>query len=384
MTNLQLKSEESLNILGIETSCDETAAAVVNTDGLILSSIVSSQLELHQRYGGVVPELASREHMRGIVPVVREALDKAGLAYQDLAAVAVTAGPGLMGALLVGVTYAKGLAFSTGLPLIAVNHLAGHVHAVLLDAAEQHQEIEFPALAFIVSGGHTHLFYAPDASTFELLGKTRDDAVGEAYDKVSVTLGFGYPGGPTLDALASHGSAKPGVFSVPSMKGNALDFSFSGFKTAALRWAAANPVADEIAARREILTGGTPPTVEDWLRVTPMATRNLIASFQQTAIDHLEANVLRALTHTDARSLIVSGGVASNRGLRARFQRASFPVPSYFPKPVLSTDNAAMIAAAAIPKLAARDFAPLSFTPDPSLRLDTEKPDAEKRASGAA
>lgn len=361
-------------ILGIETSCDETASAVVDTSGRILSNIVSSQLDVHRRYGGVVPELASREHMRGIVPVVRAAMAEAGLGYEDLSAVAVTAGPGLMGALLVGATYAKGVAFAAGLPLIAVNHLEGHVHAVLLDAARQHRDIAFPALALIVSGGHTHLFLAEDLSRYRLLGRTRDDAVGEAYDKVSVTLGFGYPGGPVLDALAAYGQPQKSLFTVPSMKGNALDFSFSGFKTAVLRWREARELDTEIAERRRLLAANARPPVEDWLGLTPPATRNLIASFQHTVLDHLEANCLTALQQTGARSLIVSGGVASNRGLRARFTHPDFPVPCYFPEPSLSTDNAVMIAAAAIPKLARGDFASLSFSPEPALRLDRQQP----------
>jgi N6-L-threonylcarbamoyladenine synthase len=363
-----------VHILGIETSCDETACAVLDNRGSILSSIVASQLDVHQLYGGVVPELASREHMRGIVPVVRATMDQAGIGYADLDAVAVTAGPGLMGALLVGATFAKGIAFSAGLPLIAVNHLEGHVHAVLLEARQQHQEIAFPALALIVSGGHTHLFYSEDEGKYQLLGRTRDDAVGEAYDKVAVTLGFGYPGGPTLDAIAAHGTAERGTFTVPSMKGNALDFSFSGLKTAVLRWKEAHEMESEIAGRKALLSRTEKPTIDDWLELTPVPTRNLIASFQQTILDHLETNCLSALSQTGARSMIVSGGVASNRGLRTRFGRPDFPAPCYFPVPSLSTDNAVMVAAAAFPKLKRQEFSPLSFSPEPGLRLDVPSP----------
>lgn len=358
-------------VLAIETSCDETAAAIVAEPGNVLANVIASQLDVHRRYGGVVPELASREHLRAIVPVVRTAMQEAGIGYHQLDAVAVTVGPGLMGALLVGVTYAKGIAFACGIPLVAVNHLEGHIHAVLLEAAEQHREIVFPALALIVSGGHTHLFLAEAPGQYRLLGRTRDDAVGEAYDKVSVTLGFGYPGGPILDALASMGKASGTPFSVPSMKGNSLDFSFSGFKTAALRWKERQPgIPGEIAARRALLAKDVQPSIEDWLAVTPPATLDLIASFQRTAIDHLEANCRAAIEQTGACSLIVSGGVASNRGLRTRLLSKRFPVPCYFPTPALSTDNAVMIASAGLAKLARGELSPLSVSPDAAMRLD--------------
>ncbi len=358
-------------ILGIETSCDETAAAVVSRSGNIRSQIVASQLDVHQRYGGVVPELASREHLRSIVPVVRAAMNEAGIQYSQLAAVAVTAGPGLMGALLVGVTYAKGIAYAARIPLIGVNHLEGHIHAVLLEARQQHQEIAFPALALIVSGGHTHLFHAEDPTRYRLLGRTRDDAIGEAYDKIAVSLGFCYPGGPLLDQLAAHGRPRAELFTVPSMKGNPLDFSFSGFKTAVRRWRESQSGMEaEVAARRALSVAQPPASLVDWLDVTPASTRDMIASFQHTALAHLEANCRRALLETDARSLIVSGGVASNRGLRARFLAPDFPVPCYFPTPALSTDNAVMIASAAFPRLARGQVDSLDLSPQAAMRLD--------------
>lgn len=366
----------SARILGIETSCDETAAAVVDARGAVHSSIISSQLDIHRVYGGVVPELASREHLRNIVPVVRQALRDAGNAYRDLAAVAVTAGPGLAGALLVGVTYAKGISFAAGIPLIGVNHLDGHVHAVLLDALRESKEIEFPALALIVSGGHTHLYLAErgeDAGDlrYRLLARTRDDAIGEAYDKVAVTLGFSYPGGPVIDRLAAFGVPGKEPFTIPSMKGNALDFSFSGYKTAAIRWRDAHALEAEMQSRRELRERHPAPTLEQWLEVTPQATLDLLASFQKTAVDNVEANCRAALAQTGARSLIVSGGVACNSALRARLLDSRFPVPAWFPAPQLSMDNAVMIAAAAFPRLARKEFSDYSLNPQPGMRLET-------------
>ncbi len=370
----------SARILGIESSCDETAAAVVDASGAVLSSVVSSQLDVHRIYGGVVPELASREHLRNIVPVVRRALREAGTDYGDLAAVAVTAGPGLAGALLVGITYAKGVAFAAGIPLIGVNHLDGHIHAVLLDALREAEEIEFPALALIVSGGHTHLYLAERSGAessglasglrYRLLARTRDDAIGEAYDKVAVTLGFGYPGGPLIDKLAAHGTPGGTPFTIPSMKGNALDFSFSGYKTAAIRWRNAHVTEEELEARRRLRETTPSPAMEQWLEVTPQATLDLLASFQKTAVDNIEANCRAALAQTGARSLIVSGGVASNSLLRARLLDARFPAAAWFPTPQLSTDNAVMIAAAAFPRLARGEFSDATLTPLPAMRLE--------------
>src|ERR1700686_1616923 len=209
-----------MRILAIESSCDETAAAVVEDGERVLSSVVASQLSTHAKYGGVVPELASREHLRAIVPVVRAALEQAGISFDQLAAIAVTEGPGLVGSLLVGITYAKSICFARGLPLIGVNHIEGHIHAVVLEIGE---EIEFPALALVVSGGHTHLFEVREGFRYRLLGKTRDDAAGEAFDKVAKLLGFGYPGGPIVDRLAPHGNSHAVKFTLARMKGNALD-----------------------------------------------------------------------------------------------------------------------------------------------------------------
>src|SRR6202451_1177504 len=240
-------------ILAIETSCDETAAAVVEDGIAILSSVVASQLDTHGRYGGVVPELASREHLRAIVPVTGEALARAQTSLADLSAIAVTAGPGLVGSLLVGITYAKALSFARGLPLIGVNHIEGHIHAVVLESARDGHPVEFPALALVVSGGHTHLFEVLQGFSYRLLGKTRDDAAGEAFDKGAKLLGFAYPGGPVIDALSPYGDPRGVRFTLAKMKGNTLDFSVSGIKTAGLRWVQAHDLGEEIARRKTLV-----------------------------------------------------------------------------------------------------------------------------------
>ena len=350
-----------MKILGIETSCDETAAAVVEDGVAILSSVVASQLA-HGKYGGVVPELASREHLRAIVPVVRRALEQANSNFDDLAAIAVTEGPGLVGSLLVGITYAKALCFARNLPLIAVNHIEGHIHAVILEAGAK---IEYPALALVVSGGHTHLFEVRAGFAYRLLGKTRDDAAGEAYDKVSKLLGFGYPGGPIIDQLAPHGDARAVKFTLARMKGNTLDFSFSGLKTAVLRWVEQHDMSAEIEIRRR--SPGI--SAEAFLAITPQATLDLLASFQYTVIEELLRRAAASAEEIGARSLIISGGVASNTGLRASARAARLDCPVFFPTLALSTDNAAMIAAAAFPQLHAAKFADFSLRAQANLAL---------------
>lgn len=326
----------------------------------IRSSVVASQLDVHVRYGGVVPELASREHLRAIVPVVRQSMEQSGITWSDLSAIAVTAGPGLIGSLLVGVTYAKALSFARKIPLIAVNHVEGHVHSVFID----NPEISFPALALVVSGGHTHLFEAKEMGTYRLLGKTRDDAAGEAYDKVAKLLGFQYPGGPTIDRLASYGNKKAVKFTRPKMKGNELDFSFSGLKTAVLRWTEQQDMAGEIAARRAVKSSA----IEDLLRVTPQRTLDLLASFQHAVVDELLRHALTSAEQIGAESVIVAGGVACNAGLREAAKQQN-GLRFYFPTLHLSTDNAAMIAAAAFPKLQRGEFAAADLKPHPGLVL---------------
>src|SRR5574337_46304 len=349
----------SVRILGIESSCDETAAAVVADGREILSSVVASQIDIHRKYGGVVPELASREHLRQIVPVVREALEQAGLALADVDAIAVTRGPGLIGSLLVGVTYGKVLAMALGKPLVAVNHLEGHVHAVLLEAHLAGREPELPAVCLVASGGHTVLYDVEAQSAdgdpralrfrYRRIGATRDDAAGEAYDKVAKLLALGYPGGPVIDQLAEHGDPDAVRFGSAKMKGNPYDFSFSGIKTAVLYYLRARPeLGPEIEARRQALARGERRAEQLGPRCSRQ-TLDLIASFQKAVVDDLVCRTLAAADQSSARSVLVSGGVAANRLLRRVFEEEcrarGFEV--FFPSRQLSTDNAAMIAAAA-------------------------------------
>lgn len=358
-------------VLGIETSCDETAAAVVAAGDKLLSNVVASQLKTHFRYGGVVPELASREHLRAIVVVVREALEKAAITYQQLDAVAVTKGPGLVGSLLVGVTFAKGLAASLEIPLIGINHIEGHIHAVVLEERQRGVEIAFPSLALVVSGGHSHLFYVErsdgDVYRYALVGRTRDDAAGEAFDKVAKLLGFGYPGGPLIDKLAPLGNPDGVALPISKMKGNVLDLSFSGLKTAVLRHVRAVNMEEEIDARRRLFAQGRPASLDEITAATPQATLDLVASFQRTVIEELFRRALRAAEERSVHSIIVSGGVAANSGLRSRFQSLTYPV--YFPSLALSTDNAAMIAAAAFPRLRRGERSAFDLRPQGSLPL---------------
>ncbi len=371
-------------ILGIESSCDETAAAVVVDGREILSSVVASQVNLHRKYGGVVPELASREHLRQIVPVVREALERAGMALREVDAIGVTHGPGLIGALLVGVTYGKALALSLGKPLIGVNHLEGHVHAVFLEAHKQGREPALPAVCLIVSGGHTVLYEVsahPIAGALSVrkflyrrIGQTRDDAAGEAYDKVAKLLALGYPGGPIIDQLAAQASpsSSGGVqFSAAKMKGNLLDFSFSGIKTAVLYHVRAHPeLLPEIQSRQEALLRGE-RRQDQLLPLCSAHTLNLLREFQKTVVNTLVSKTQDAAAQSGARSILVSGGVAANSQLRTEFQAQSSArgLEVFFPSRELSTDNAAMIAAAAYPKLVAGDVADAELSVEATLPL---------------
>ena len=370
-----------VRILGIETSCDETAAAVVEDGSRILSNVVASQMATHGKYGGVVPELASREHLRAIVPVVRRAVAEADTSYPAINAVAVTQGPGLVGALLVGLVYGKSLALALGKPLLAVNHLEGHIHAVLLEErAQGREEPEFPALSLVVSGGHTLLAVTakkggatPQAPLFShrILGRTRDDAAGEAFDKVAKLLGFGYPGGPVIDKIARHGNPAAVRFSKAKMKGNALDFSFSGIKTAVLRYVESSQLAAEIDQRNSLRRQNPRAGIEALLATASQETLDLVASFQSAVVEELVQHCRLAAEVAEVNSIFVTGGVAANSLLRERLQGLSgtFPVV-YFPRLRLSTDNAAMIAAAAFPKFLAGQFAPWETTADASLPLD--------------
>ncbi len=335
----------------------------------MLSNVVASQLALHAKYGGVVPELASREHLRAVVPVVREALREAGIEWSDLSAVAATSGPGLAGALLVGLTYAKAIAFAAGIPLIAVHHIEGHIQAVMLEARQRGSPVELPALALVASGGHTHLYEVRE-SGYRLLGKTRDDAAGEAFDKVAKLLGFCYPGGPVIDRLAPYGDPRAVPFTLARIKGSVLDFSFSGLKTAVLRWVESQGLDREIEARRALLRSEPSPSIDDWLNVTPRATLDLLASFQATVIDELLGHTIAAAGQMeDVQSIVITGGVACNAGLRRSAGARLGGLPVYFPTPALSTDNAVMIAAAAWAKFERGEFAPLSEMALPNSAL---------------
>ena len=374
-----------IKILAIESSCDETAAAVVSDGRRILSSIVASQINLHAKYGGVVPELASREHLRQIVPVVREALEQAGLSLAEVDAFAVTRGPGLIGSLLVGVTYGKVLAMSTGKPLIPVNHLEGHVHAVLLEAHLSGREPPLPAVCLIVSGGHTILCDVHAASadggalqfSYRRIGHTRDDAAGEAYDKVAKLLALGYPGGPIIDQLAT-GAGKDVLaashdirFGSTKMKGNPYDFSFSGLKTAVLYYVRAHPeLQPEIDARAKALREGHCKSTELLPLCTPQ-TLALLVSFQNAVVDELVTRTIAATKESLARSILVSGGVAANSQLRTVFgsEAGKRGLDVFFPSRALSTDNAAMIAAAAYPRFLAGERAGLDLNAEANLPL---------------
>jgi N6-L-threonylcarbamoyladenine synthase len=376
-------------ILGIESSCDETAAAVVRSGEQLISNVVASQIATHQPYGGVVPELASREHLRAIVPVVRQALAEAERTYESVDAIAVTQGPGLAGALLVGISYAKALAFALEKPLIAVNHLEGHIHAVLLEERQKgNRELLFPLLALVVSGGHTHLYLASEKDgswTYENIGHTRDDAAGEAFDKAAKLLGLGYPGGPVIDRLSPYGDPQAVKFPPAQIKhrdrrdggevgrdGRArFDFSYSGIKTAILRYVEAHQMHASIEARRQTLASIPKPKLEDYRANCDQRTLDLVASFQRAIIEDLVGKTLAAAEAYDVATVFVSGGVAANQELRLTFEAegAQQGLPVYFPSRRLATDNAAMIAAAAYPKFLLKDFAPMDFSAEAGLSL---------------
>jgi N6-L-threonylcarbamoyladenine synthase len=373
----------SIRILGIESSCDETAAAVVTDGREILSSVVASQIDIHRKYGGVVPELASREHLRRIVPTVREAMEEAGMHLQDVDAIGVTQGPGLIGALLVGISYGKTLAQALGKPLIPVNHLEGHIHAVFLEAHKAGITPALPAVCLIVSGGHTVLYEVrlkdearTDAGalwSYRKIGQTRDDAAGEAYDKVSKLLGLGYPGGPILDRLAAAGANKtaPVKFGATKMKGNSFDFSFSGLKTAVLYHVREDSqYAAEIATREGALARGE-RKFDQLLPLCSSKTLGLINEFQRAVVRDLTDRTLRAAKELGVPTVLVSGGVAANRQLRATFEEQSSRegLKVYFPSMALCTDNAAMIAAAAYPRYCNQIFADAALNASASLPI---------------
>ena len=340
-------------ILAIESSCDETAAAVVEDRCHVLSSVIASQDDIHAKYGGVVPELASRRHLECIGPVVTAALERSGTTLAGLDAIAVTCGPGLVGSLLVGVCAAKAMAWQLSIPLVAVNHLEGHVRSPFLERPG----IDFPAIALVVSGGHTALYLCPEEGVYRQLARTRDDAAGEAFDKVAKFLGLPYPGGPVIDRIAEGADENAIDFPRAVMKNQSLDFSFSGLKTAV-----------RIRATRDGLAHGPAQDVEASSQV-----RNLVASFQRTVVETLLDTTLRACRREGVKTVLLAGGVACNRRLRRAFDdaAAAHGLAVFMPSPRYTTDNAAMIGAAAFLHYQRGDFASLDVNADPNWKLGT-------------
>ena len=337
-------TNKDVYILAIESSCDETAAAVVKNGRKVLSNIISSQIDIHTLYGGVVPEIASRKHTERINRVIEQALSEAGLKLSDMDAIAVTYGPGLVGALLVGVAEAKAISFATGIPLIGVHHIEGHICANYIE----HEELEPPFISLVVSGGHTHLVNVVDYGVYEILGRTRDDAAGEAFDKVARAIGLGYPGGPKIDKISKEGNPEAIDFPRAKVRDGELDFSFSGLKSAVL-----NYLNSEKMAGREIVVA------------------DVAASFQQAVIDVLTEHSISALKAGGYKKFAIAGGVASNTGLRAAMKEACERegIDFYYPSPVYCTDNAAMIGVAGYYEYLAGNFADLSLNAIPNLKL---------------
>jgi N6-L-threonylcarbamoyladenine synthase len=355
--------QKEMLVLGIETSCDETAAAIVRNGREIVSSVISSQIATHKRFGGVVPELASREHLDKIVPVVNEAFERAAMKPADVDGIAVTVGPGLVGSLLVGVSYAKAMAYALKKPFVGVNHIEGHIYSV----AFENPPIEYPAEALIVSGGHTNIFYIPAPGKYKVVARTRDDAAGEAFDKVAKLLGLGYPGGPIIERLSRDGNPKAVPFAIPRMGDGLPDFSFSGLKTAVTKY---------------VRESGLQPVINN--EEPSSAIKDLAASFQHVVVQSLVRTMERIAEEYYPKTLIVAGGVACNGKLRevCREMASKLDLPVYFPSPHLSTDNAAMIAAAGSVKLQANERGNLDMNADVTLRL--QNIDLEEEAARRA
>ena len=377
-----------MNLLALETSCDETAAAVIAETGdaaapwKICSNVVASQVAIHREWGGVVPELASRQHVRDICGVYEAALDQASLGIDDVGAIAVTRGPGLVGSLLVGVAFAKALAWSRGLPVVPVHHLAGHIESLTL----AHGELPLPAAVLVVSGGHTSLYFSKEPGRYQLIGRTRDDAAGEAYDKVAKLLGLGYPGGPAIDRVARTGNDRAYDFPaarlthadrnaprptadgvLPADIARRIDFSFSGLKTAVLRL-----VRERTGINPDVRAMKAAASDEAGTMLSASVVADIAASFQRTVVDALLDRTFEAARWLDARSVGIAGGVSANSRLRADAEArgASFGIPVFIPPLSLSTDNAAMIGAAGLRKLRTSGPGELDFNAESGLALE--------------
>ncbi len=338
-------------ILGIETSCDETAVAVVEDGQRVRSNVIASQMEIHARYGGIVPELASRQHVLQMAPALDKALKEAGIRLQDLSAVAVTCGPGLAGALLVGVNFAKGLAFALEKPLLGINHLEGHIYAAWLEGRDPQQDPGFPLLCLVASGGHTDLILMRGHGEYDLLGRTRDDAAGEAFDKAARVLGLGFPGGPAVQRVAEGVSVAERLPRARLKESASLDFSFSGLKTAVLH-----------TARQK---GLYPPPAGG---PDPHQVAQVAAAFQESVVASLVERSIEGAEREGARGIVLGGGVAANSLLRREMARRS-PVPVLVPRPILCTDNGAMVAACAYFRLRQGNTSPWNMDILPSLHL---------------
>lgn len=336
-----------MRVLAIETSCDDTGAAVILNGNKILSNVVSSQVPIHQKYGGVVPELASRRHIESIVPIVAEALETAKVTLKEIDGIAVTQGPGLVGSLLVGLSFAKSLSFATGLPFVGVNHIEGHLSAIFLEEKPP----KFPFIGLVVSGGHTSLFRVEGFGKYKRLGQTRDDAAGEAFDKVAKLLNLGYPGGPIIDELSKRGNPKAIWFPRPSLGKNSFDFSFSGLKTAVVNYVKSHPEPP-----------GSYP--EDFIR-------DIVSSFQEAVIEVLVSKTLQAAQRMKLKRVVLAGGVAANHRLRQRIKEEASPqrMDVYIPSPSFCTDNAAMVGVIGYEHLKRGICSPLSLNAFSNLPL---------------
>ncbi len=345
-----------MKILAFESSCDETSCAVVENGRKILSDVISSQVPIHKKFGGVVPEIASRHHIEDVLPVAEEALSEAGLSWKDVDAIAVTQGPGLVGALLVGVAAAKAAAWALGKPLIAVNHMEGHIFANLL----QHPDLEPPFLSLVVSGGHTMIVVIEDYNTFKLLGQTRDDAAGEAFDKIARVMGYPYPGGPHIDKLAQSGNPNAISFPVGMAKEHNFDFSFSGLKSAVINYLHTAEMKKETVSKEDVA-----------------------ASFQKAVVDVLVSKTMAAAELTGLKTIALAGGVAANSGLRKALEQACAArgLRLCRPDPILCTDNGAMIGCRAYYMAEAGDFAPWTLNADPRLPFLAERADIKFQKS---